>query len=71
MEPEAVTAIAQIALDRKVGARGLRGITEEVLKDLMYEVPSDPDIRRVVITQESVHKIKDPIVFHKREFQVR
>lgn len=50
----ALTAIAQKALKRKTGARGLRSIMEEILTPLMYEIPSDPTISKVTITKEAV-----------------
>ncbi|MCI1262556.1 MAG: ATP-dependent Clp protease ATP-binding subunit ClpX [Tetrasphaera jenkinsii] len=52
--PEALEAIADQALKRGTGARGLRAIMEEVLMPVMFDVPSDDDIARVVVTQETV-----------------
>jgi ATP-dependent Clp protease ATP-binding subunit ClpX len=52
--PEALEAIADQAILRGTGARGLRAIMEEVLLSVMYEVPSNPDIGRVLITREVV-----------------
>jgi len=51
---EALTAIAEQALKRGTGARGLRAIMEEVLMPVMFDVPSDDDIARVVVTEETV-----------------
>ncbi|RRD94739.1 ATP-dependent Clp protease ATP-binding subunit ClpX [Clostridiales bacterium COT073_COT-073] len=53
-EPEALTAIAEKALKHKTGARGLRAIIEKIMLNIMYEIPSDPDISKVVITKEAV-----------------
>lgn len=53
-EPEALTAIAEKALKHKTGARGLRAIIEKIMLDIMYEIPSDTDISRVIITKEAV-----------------
>ena len=53
-QPEALKAVADRAVDRNIGARGLRAILEEVMTSVMYEVPSDPTIVRVVITPECV-----------------
>ncbi len=50
----ALTAIADKAIKRKTGARGLRSIMEDILTPLMYEIPSDPTITKVTITKESV-----------------
>lgn len=51
---DALRAVAKKAIERKTGARGLRGIMEDILSNLMFDVPSDPSIIRVVITQESI-----------------
>lgn len=53
-EPEALTAIAKKAIERKTGARGLRSIVEYLLLPLMYSVPMDYTIEKVTITKESV-----------------
>ncbi|WP_084127369.1 ATP-dependent Clp protease ATP-binding subunit ClpX [Demequina sp. NBRC 110054] len=53
-EDDAVRAIAEQALDRGTGARGLRAIMEEVLQETMFEVPGRDDIERVVVTREVV-----------------
>lgn len=55
-EPEAVRAIAQEAYRRKTGARALRGIVEELMLDVMYEIPSREDLQRCQITKEMVEK---------------
>ncbi|MFP4099737.1 ATP-dependent protease ATP-binding subunit ClpX [Coleofasciculus sp.] len=54
--PEALRAIAQEAFRRKTGARALRGILEEVMLEVMYEIPSRQDITRCAITREMVEK---------------
>ncbi|MGK7930723.1 MAG: ATP-dependent protease ATP-binding subunit ClpX [Microcystaceae cyanobacterium] len=53
---DAVRAIAQEAYRRKTGARALRGIVEELMLDVMYELPSREDVQRCLITQEMVEK---------------
>ena len=53
-EPAALEAIADRAIERKIGARGLRSVMEGVMTDIMYTVPSDPTVKRVVITADSV-----------------
>jgi ATP-dependent Clp protease ATP-binding subunit ClpX len=55
-ETEALESIAKHAIERKTGARGLRGILEETLTKLMYEVPSDHTVERVIITPASLKK---------------
>jgi len=51
---EGLTAVARRALERGTGARGLRAVLEDVMRDVMYDVPSRDDVREVVITRESV-----------------
>ncbi len=53
-EQEAVNCIAKEAIKRKMGARGLRSIVEEIMTDIMYEVPSKQDIKKVCITKQMV-----------------
>ena len=55
-DEKAIEAIADKALERKTGARGLRAIMEGVMLDLMYRIPSDDSINRCVITPEIVEK---------------
>ncbi len=55
-QPDALRAIAQEAFRRKTGARALRGILEELMLDVMYELPSRKDVTRCVITREMVEK---------------
>lgn len=55
-KPEATRAIAQEAYRRKTGARALRGIVEELMLDVMYELPSRKDVTRCLITKEMVEK---------------
>ncbi|MFO7152913.1 MAG: ATP-dependent Clp protease ATP-binding subunit ClpX [Bacillota bacterium] len=59
---EALQVIAREALRRKTGARGLRAILEEVMMDVMYEIPSRDDIAKCVITKEVVEKREEPII---------
>ncbi|TFC01410.1 ATP-dependent Clp protease ATP-binding subunit ClpX [Cryobacterium adonitolivorans] len=64
-EQPALEAIADLAVLRKTGARGLRAIMEEVLGPIMFEVPSATDVARVVVTRESVLENAAPtIVLH-------
>jgi ATP-dependent Clp protease ATP-binding subunit ClpX len=60
VEEGALRAIAQEAIQRGTGARALRSILEEVMLNVMYEVPSNPQIKRVVITEETVTQRKEP-----------
>ena len=60
-QPQALEAIAQEALDRKVGARGLRSVMEGIMTDVMYEIPSDLSIQSVTVTEDAVehHTLPD------------
>ncbi|MEU1604865.1 ATP-dependent Clp protease ATP-binding subunit ClpX [Micromonospora matsumotoense] len=69
-EPPALEAIADQAMLRGTGARGLRAIMEEVLLSVMYEVPSNPDAARVLITREAVLENVNPTIV-PREFTGR
>jgi ATP-dependent Clp protease ATP-binding subunit ClpX len=62
-EDEAVNAIAELAIERKTGARGLRAIVENLMIDLMFEIPSIPGDKKVTITEDVVRdKVKPEIV---------
>jgi len=64
---EALQAAAAGAAKRKTGARGLRTIIEEVLLDVMYEIPSRTDVRRVVVTPEAIAGSARPLLLSKNE----
>ena len=53
-EEEAFRAVAKLAIDREIGARGLRSIMESIMTDAMYEIPSRDDVEKIVITPEYV-----------------
>jgi len=64
--PEALQAIAKKALEKKTGARGLRSIIESCMLEVMYEIPSNPNVKEVIVTPEVVNEGKQPItVYHK------
>lgn len=65
-EPAAVDAIARLALERNTGARGLRAILEEIMLDIMYEIPSRTDVAKCVITEASVVAQAAPTVIEKK-----
>lgn len=64
-EKDAVDAIAELALERKTGARGLRSIMENTMMDVMYRIPSDDTIEEVVITKGAVKGESKPLVVRK------
>ncbi len=59
---DAIYAIAEEALRRNTGARGLRAIIEDIMLDVMYEVPSRVDITKVVVTKEVIEKKENPLI---------
>ncbi|MCS7209864.1 MAG: ATP-dependent Clp protease ATP-binding subunit ClpX [Fimbriimonadales bacterium] len=65
----ALHAIAQEAIRRGTGARALRAIMEEIMLNVMYEVPSNPNIKRVVITEETITQRKDPEILTQDDIQ--
>ncbi len=66
IEEEALRLIAKKAIDIKTGARGLRGIIETVMMDIMYDVPSRDDIEKIIITKETVENGEEPTVIQKK-----
>ena len=63
---EALRAIARDAMRRKSGARGLRAIMENIMLDIMYDMPSQPNIKEVVISEDVVNKNEPPIVVYTK-----
>ena len=64
-EPAAVKQIADLAIERKMGARGLRTIIENAMMDIMYRTPSESDISKVIITPETITGMGEPKVVHR------
>ena len=64
-EQDAIEAIADKALERKTGARGLRSIMESVMMDTMYEIPSDDTIEECVVTKAAVDGESEPLTIHE------
>lgn len=61
---DAISAIADKALARKTGARGLRGIMEKIMTNVMYEIPSREDVKKCIITRETVEAEKEPEIIY-------
>lgn len=57
---EALSSIAKLAIERKTGARGLRSIIEKVMMDIMYDIPSRSDVKKCVITKETIDNNQQP-----------
>ncbi len=65
----ALKAIAKEAIKRKSGARGLRGILEAILLDIMYEIPSQSNIKECIINEEVVENNESPIIVYEKKAQ--
>jgi ATP-dependent Clp protease ATP-binding subunit ClpX len=63
----ALTAIARQAVKRKTGARGLRAILEEIMLDVMYEIPSEKGIVECIVNEETVVKKERPILIYRKQ----
>lgn len=63
----ALAAIAKKAIQRKTGARGLRSILEEIMLDVMYEIPSQKGIKDCLITEETITKNEKPILIYEKQ----
>ena len=63
----ALDAVAELAIERATGARGLRAITEEAMIDVMYDVPSDRSIEKVIIDEDVIKHKKRPEIIHRAE----
>ena len=63
-EPDALIKVAETALERKTGARGLRGVLENVMTDIMFSIPSDKTVSSVTITPEVVMGTGEPVIEH-------
>ena len=61
----ALLAVAKQAIERKAGARGLRAILESIMLEVMYEVPSEPDIKEVIISEDTVTKGEKPLIVYQ------
>src|SRR6185436_19135271 len=59
--PGALQAAAEVALDRKTGARALRSIVEESLLEVMYDIPERTEIRKCIITEETIREGPVPV----------
>ncbi len=62
-DPQALEAIAELAIERGTGARGLRAILEDILMPVMFELPSRDDVAAVLVTKDAVAKLADPEIF--------
>ncbi|MFD1428903.1 MULTISPECIES: ATP-dependent Clp protease ATP-binding subunit ClpX [Lacticaseibacillus] len=65
--PEALHAIAHQAIERDTGARGLRSIIEAVMQDMMFNLPSEPDVTKAIVTKAAVDGTGEPELIRKGE----
>lgn len=68
---DALRAIAKIARKRETGARGLRSVIEETMLYIMYDIPSKPNIRKVVINEDTILNNADPEIVQQRDRRAR
>jgi ATP-dependent Clp protease ATP-binding subunit ClpX len=68
-EPAAVECIAGKTLKRGTGARGLKAVIEDLMRDLLFEVPSRTDVREVVFTKETVEEGVPPLLVLRPEVE--
>jgi ATP-dependent Clp protease ATP-binding subunit ClpX len=70
-DPKALSAVANKTIQRGTGARGLRAVLEEVMLDIMFNLPSRDDVREVVITRETIDEGSEPLLILEPETQRR
>lgn len=70
-ERHAIEAIVEKAIERKTGARGLRSIIEEIMRDIMYEIPSNPNIEKCTVTKDTVLNGAEPEIVMNEQKTVR
>lgn len=64
-DDEAISAVTKIAIERKTGARGLRAIVEKAMLDVMYSVPSESNVSKCIVTQDTIREGRPPkLAFH-------
>ncbi len=66
-EPDALREIAKQAIKLNTGARGLRSVLENLMLELMYDIPTDKDIKKIVITKDVVSGGKRPVVIREKD----
>ncbi len=70
-EKEALEVIVDKAIERNTGARGLRSIIEEIMRDIMFDIPSNPKIEKCIVTKETVLEGKEPNIVINEAKQVK
>ena len=67
LRTDALDAIADKAIERKTGARGLRSILETVLLDTMYKIPSEPNVVKVVVDGSVINGENEPLLVYEQQ----
>lgn len=67
IQNKAIEAVAKKAIERKTGARGLRSIFEKSMMDIMYDIPSRDDIKKCIVTKETIEGVKGPKLVLKKK----
>jgi ATP-dependent Clp protease ATP-binding subunit ClpX len=62
----ALVAVSKKAINRKTGARGLRAILEDVMLNVMYDIPSQPGIRECIINEEVINEGAEPLLIYEK-----
>jgi len=65
-DEDAIKEVAKKAIELKTGARGLRCILEDVMLDVMFDLPGNAEVEKVVITSDSIKKAAQPTIIYKR-----
>lgn len=68
---KALRAVAQMALKRKTGARGLRGVLETAMLDIMYDIPSQNNVKEVIIDEDVINESAQPVIVYKTEEEIQ
>ncbi|AHI07220.1 ATP-dependent protease ATP-binding subunit ClpX [Bdellovibrio bacteriovorus W] len=68
---KALRAVAQMALKRKTGARGLRGVLETAMLDIMYDIPSQNNVKEVIIDENVINESAQPVIVYKTEEEIQ
>ena len=66
-EKSALEAVAQKAIDRRTGARGLRAILEKAMMDMMYNIPSEENVESCIVTEDVIDGIGEPVIGYKEK----
>ena len=67
LRDDALAAVADKAIERKTGARGLRSILETILLDTMYTIPSEPDVVKVVVDGSVINGENEPLLVYEKQ----